>query len=456
MGTRITDSAMYGQLWGTPELDEVFEEGNRIRSWVQILVALAEAQAGLGIIPGPASRELADAAARLKLDMVLAARGTRRTGHSTLGFIEALRAALPPAAAEWAYYGATVQDLTDTWMALAMKQVGAIAWRDLRAIEDQILTLAADHRDTVMAGRTHGQLGSLITFGLKAASWADEVRRHLERLREGAPRWLVGQLAGAVGSLGFFGDQGLELRESFCARLGLGEPSVSWTSCRDRPAEFCLLLAMITATLARIGSEVYELQRPEIGELSEGLAPGSVSSITMPHKQNPEAAEHLVTLSRLARANAQVLLEGMVAEHERDGRSWKAEWPAFSETCLLAGASLAMSKGLLEGLQVHPAAMRANIDGARGFLLSETVLAALAPSLGKHQAQALLQEALEAGRRSGQSLTEVVAGLPVDAGLTADLLQAASVNGAGSAPGMVDEVVARARAARAAEDERWP
>jgi len=447
---------MYSQLWGTAELGEVFEERSRIRSWVQILVALAEAQAGLGIIPGQAASDLAEAAARETLNLDLAARETRRTGHSTLGFIEALQAALPPAAAEWAYYGATVQDLTDTWMALAMKRVGAIAWRDLRAIEDQLLTLAASQRDTLMAGRTHGQLGSLITFGLKAASWADEVRRHLDRLREGSPRWLVGQLAGAVGSLAFFGSQGPELRERFCARLGLADPDISWTSCRDRPAEFCLLLAMITATLARIGSEIYELQRPEIGELSEGLPPGAVSSITMPHKQNPEAAEHLVTLSRLARANAQVLLEGMVSEHERDGRSWKAEWPAFSETCLLAGAALALAKGLLAGLQVHPAAMRANIDAAQGFLSSEAVLAALAPSLGKHRAQAVLQEALRAGRRSGQSLAEVVASLPVDPSLTAGLLQAASASGAGSAPDMVDEVIARARTARAAEGDQWP
>ncbi|HEU5387673.1 MAG TPA: adenylosuccinate lyase family protein [Streptosporangiaceae bacterium] len=456
MGTRIADSALYAHLWGTGELGEVFEERSRIQSWLEILTALAEVQAGLGIIPGQAARDLAAVAVHENLDLDFAARETRRTGHSTLGFIEALQRALPPGAGEWAYYGATVQDLTDTWMALAMKRVGAIAWRDLRVIEDQLLTIAASHRDTVMAGRTHGQPGSLMTFGLKAASWADEVRRHLERLRQGAPRWLVGQLAGAVGSLGFFGAQGLELRRTFCERLGLGQPDVSWTSCRDRPAEFCLLLAMITATLARIGSEVYQLQRLEIGELSEGLPPGAVSSITMPHKRNPEAAEHLVTLSRLAKANAQVLLEGMVAEHERDGRSWKAEWPAFPETCLLAGTALALAKDLLADLRVHPDAMLASIDRARGFLSSEQVLAALAPRLGKHRAQALLQETLGPGWRSGQSLTEVVQGLPVEADLKAELLRAAAAKGTGSASAMVDEVVARARTARAAEGDQWP
>ena len=139
-----------------------------------------------------------------------------------------------------------------------------------------------------MAGRTHGQPGSPVTFGWKAASWADEVRRHLDRLREGAPRWLVGQLGGGTGSLVFYGDRGLAVRARFCAELGLADPGISWLTARDRGAEFAQLLALICGTLARIGGEVYELQRPEIGELAEAAPAGTVGSITMPHKHNPE------------------------------------------------------------------------------------------------------------------------------------------------------------------------
>jgi adenylosuccinate lyase len=151
-----------------------------------------------------------------RLDLAFVAEETRRTGHSTLGLIRGLQRILPASAAEWVYYGATVQDLTDTWTALAMRSVGSILWRDLRSVERLLLELAERHRDTAMAGRTHGQAGSPITFGLKAASWADEIGRHLERLRQGASRWLVGQLAGGVGTLAFFGESGLELRRRFC------------------------------------------------------------------------------------------------------------------------------------------------------------------------------------------------------------------------------------------------
>jgi adenylosuccinate lyase len=355
---------------------------------------------------------------------------------------------LPPEAREHVYYGATVQDLTDTWTALAMRTVGEVVSRDLDQIRALLVGLAARHRDTVMAGRTHGQPAAPITFGLKAASWADEADRHVARLRQGAPRWLVGQLAGAVGTLGFFGDDGPELRARFCARLGLADPGISWLTARDRLAEFGGVLAMVAATLARIGNEVYELQRPEIGELREAVGPEVVGSITMPHKVNPEGAEHLVTLGRLARVQAGVLLEGMVAEHERDGRAWKAEWAAFPEVCLLTGTALALAGRLLAGLEVDAQAMARNLEASRGHLASERVLAALAPALGKHRAQALLQEALRRGKARSQTLEEALLASPdlrphLDGDKVRSLLAAA---GTGSAGAMVDEVVGRLRA----------
>lgn len=458
MGGRITDSALYGHLWGTDELRSIFEERTRIQGWMDVLVALAWAQAELGIIPTRAARAIAANAAVDRLDMTRVIDETRRTGHSMLGLIRGWQAILPAEAREWVYYGATVQDITDTWTGLAIKEVSAIAWRDLRAAETRLLDLAERHRDTLMPGRTHAQAGSPITFGLKAASWADEIRRHLQRLRQGAPRWVVGQLGGAVGTLAFFGDPGVELRRRFCRRLDLGDPGLPWLTARDRVAEFVHLMAMISATVARMGNEIYQLQRTEIGELIEPTNAESVGSITMPHKRNPEVSEHLVTLARLARIQADVVLDGMVQEHERDGRGWKVEWVALPEVCLLTGTALHLVLGVLDGLRVDAEVMKANVSDRRSLAVSEKILASIAPRVGKHRAQALLQDALAEARASDVPLWDALAGSEslrehLDPALVESLQ---SSSDAGLAPAMVDEFVERARRERAAETGQWP
>jgi hypothetical protein len=160
MGARLSDSRLYAHLWGTEELRAVFDEEARLQSWLDILAALAAAQAELGIIPASSAEAIAAVASVDRLDLDLAAEETRRTSHSTLGLIAALQLLLPAEAAGHVYYGATVQDLTDTWTALAMRQVGGVVWRDLGAVEELLLDLAERHRDTLMAGRTHGQPGS--------------------------------------------------------------------------------------------------------------------------------------------------------------------------------------------------------------------------------------------------------------------------------------------------------
>lgn len=438
MGTRLSSSTIYAHLWGTAELDAVFEERAMLQTWLAVLAALARAQASLGIVPAAAASAIGAASVE-SLDLEYVAEQTRRTSHSTLGLIRGLQRVLPADVREHVYVGATVQDVSDTWFGIVMRDVGAVVRRDLAAIHVRLLDLAAKHRDTVMVGRTHGQPGAPITFGFKVATWADEIGRHLDRLAEGSRRWEVGQLAGAVGALAFFGTDGPALRARFCAELRLADPGISWLTSRDRVAEFGTVLAMACGTLARIGTEVYELARPEIGELTEAAPEGAVSSITMPHKRNPEGSEHLDTLARLARSSAAVLVEGMVAGHERDGRAWKAEWVALPEVCQLTGAALRLAIGLLDGLEVHPEAMAANVARFGAGLGSERVLAALSARIGKHRAQQVLHELLR------EDVADLADGL-VARGLAtaAEVTAWATGPAVDAAAAMVDTVLARA------------
>lgn len=458
MVARLTDFAAFEHLWGSEEAREVFDEPAVYQRWLDVLVALSEAQAELGLVPAEAAAVLRRELRVERLDFQRLGAETRRSGHSTLGFIHELAHHVPAEAHAWLYYGATVQDLTDTATAVAAREILGLLWRDLRHLEGSVLELATVHRDTPMLGRTHGQGGSPITFGLKAASWADELRRCLHRLREATPRIVTGQLAGSVGTLAFFPESGPRLRAHFCERLGLADPGVSWLTARDRPAELGHLLELATGALARVGNEVYQLQRNEIGELREPADDASVASITMPHKRNPETSEHLVTLHRLVAANAQVLRDGLVGEHERDGRSWKAEWVALPEACLLACAAAELAREIVDGLEVDTAAMRHNLDATAGYAASESVLTALSAHLGKHAAQERLHHALAAGSARGQTLEGA---LRADPEITthldeATLARLVSEPATGSAPAMVDRVVERGHRERAGEPEAGP
>ena len=412
MVSRLTESATYRHGWTTPEADAILSEPARVAAWLRILAVLAREQAAMGFIPEESARDISSLGLD-DLDLEAVAEGTRETSHSTLGLIRALQQALPEAAREHVYFGITVQDLTDTWFAMVMRDIGELVLADLRECQASCVGLALRYRETVMPGRTHGQTGSPITFGLKAATWADEIARQRRRVEEGMGRWSVGQLAGATGAMGFFDGRGGELRARVCAGLGLGDPGVSWTSTRDRIGEFGTTMASVCATLARIGSEVYELQRTEIGELREARSPGTVGSITMPHKRNPERSEHLDTLARVARAASGVLLEAQVGSHERDGRSWKSEWFALPEVALVSATAAQQAAALLVGLEVDEQAMQDHVR-ADATWSSQQILVGLSRHLGKHRAQELLQAVLERQPGPESIIDEVAAAAGID------------------------------------------
>ena len=440
MVSRLTESTMYGHGWTTPKAETILSEPARVATWLHILGVLAREQAAMGFIPPEAARDIAALDVN-DLDLEAVAEGTRQTSHSTLGFIRTLQQVLPEGAREHVYFGITVQDLTDTWFGIVMRDIGELVLADLRECEASCITLALDHRETVMPGRTHGQSGSPITFGLKAATWADEIERQFQRVEEGMTRWSVGQLAGATGAMGFFDGRGRELRTRVCTGLGLGDPGVSWTSTRDRIAEFGGTMASVCATLARIGNEIYELQRTEIGELREARSPGTVGSITMPHKRNPERSEHLDTLARVARAAAGVLLEAQVGSHERDGRSWKSEWFALPEVALVSATAARQAADLLVGLEVDEKAMRDHVL-ADFTWASQQILVGLSAHLGKHRAQELLQVVLEGQPGHEAVINEVAAA----AGLDRDeVRQWAIAPDVREAVAMTDDVLGRLR-----------
>src|SRR5262249_32477792 len=224
-----------------------------IGRYVEVEVALAAAEASLGVIPKDAARAIQKLARADAIDLGKLKAETDLVGYPIVGVVHEL-AKQCGEAGRYLHWGATTQDIMDTATVLQVRDGLALVEADLAALEAALATLAAKHRDTVMAGRTHLQHALPVTFGYKAAIWLGMIARHRERLAELEPRVLVGQFAGAAGTLASLGDKGLAVHDALMAQLRLGRPPTPWHVARDNLVETVSLLGLLTGTLAKIAT----------------------------------------------------------------------------------------------------------------------------------------------------------------------------------------------------------
>ena len=392
MGSFVIDSGMFCDQYGTPAMREVFSDEQLIQKWLDIWAALAQAEAELGIIPREAAEHIKSCADYRNMDMDEIREGFLTTSHPLMPQIRCFEKACGKKAGGFIHWGATTQDIMDTAVVLQIKDAHKILKNQVRELLRLCLDRAKENRDVVMAGRTHGQHAVPITLGYKIAIWADEFGRHLERLDQGRQRYLVGQLAGAAGTLASLGDDGLEVQKRLCGILGLNVPVTTWHVARDGFAEFASTVAMIAGTVGKIANEFINLERTEICELEESFAMGKVGSSTMPHKRNPMVCENILATVRVVQANAALSFGAMIQEHERDMSFWQTEWSYIPQICIMLDGSIEMMKTILRNMIVHKDKIRHNLYMTKGLIVSERAMLTLGHYLGRQDAHDVIYD----------------------------------------------------------------
>ncbi|RME85263.1 MAG: adenylosuccinate lyase [Caldilineae bacterium] len=393
MPAHVIDSHLFRDMYGTEPLRAVFADANLVQCWLDYEAALARAEAAEGLIPTEAAEEITARARVENIDFAALKEGIDETVHELVPLIRQLASRCEGDAGRYVHWGATTQDVTDTGLVLQLRQAHGHILHDLQALSGELAALARRERDTVMPGRTHGQHALPITFGFKVAIWLDEVRRHIERMHQVEPRLLVGQFAGAVGSLASLSERGPAVQARLMAELGLAMPAIGWHPARDRFAEYGVLLALVAATMGKIAHEIILLQKSEVAEVEEPYRRGKVGSSTMPHKRNPMLCEGILAEARLARGLVPTLLGAMEAEHERDWSAMHVEWAALPEICILAGGAVAHTLQAIRGLRVDRKRMRRNVDLLHGLMMSEAVMLRLGEFVGRQTAHEIVHEA---------------------------------------------------------------
>ena len=268
MPSTVFDSAIFRDAFGSPAMRAVFADESVVAKYVEVEVALATAEAKVGVIPQDAADAIKRSARAEAIDLARLKQETDLVGYPIVGVVHQLAKQCGDAG-RYVHWGATTQDIMDTATVLQIRDALALVEADLAAIEAALRALAQKHRTTVMAGRTHLQHALPVTFGYKAAVWLGMVVRHRQRLKELTPRVLVGQFAGAAGTLASLGDKGLAVHDALMQELGLGRPPIPWHVARDGFAETVAFLGLVTGTLAKIATDVMLMMQTEVAEAFE-------------------------------------------------------------------------------------------------------------------------------------------------------------------------------------------
>jgi 3-carboxy-cis,cis-muconate cycloisomerase len=445
--TTVLDSILFRDAFGTPAMREVFADFSLISRYAEVEIALAKAEARCGVIPAQAADEIAKRTDVSALDFDLLRRETDNVGYPILPLVQQMAKQCGDAG-RYVHWGATTQDIMDTAVILQVRAGLKIVEDDIAALRGILADLSKKYRDTPMAGRTHLQQALPVTFGYKAAIWLAMFDRHAERLAELKPRVLVGQFAGAAGTLASLGDKGFEVQKALCEELGLGVPVATWHVARDGLAETINFLALVTGSLGKIALDIMIMASTEFGEVYEPFVKGRGASSTMPQKRNPISSELMLAAAKGVRQHAGLMLDAMVQDFERATGPWHAEWMAIPESFVLTAGSLHQAKFALGGLFVDENKMAENLDISRGLIVAEAVMMGLAPDLGRQEAHDVVYDACRVANEQGMTLADA---LSADKRVS-ECIDRATIdrltspkNYLGLAPEMVDRVLAASK-----------
>ncbi len=403
-----TDSTIYASIFSDAELAPIFSDEQFVRYLLYVEGALAKVQSDLDIIPAEVAKNIITEATDIQIELEALQAGTEKVGLPIIELVKQLRTHVGDEAASYVHWGATTQDIMDTALILQIRAALTILAKRLDTIIENLAKMADQHRQTLMAGRTHSQQALPISFGLKVAGWLAPLLRHRQRLMEMSPRLLTVQFGGASGTLASLGKQGLAVQESLAKELNLTVPPIPWHTQRDNIVEFASWLSLVSGTLAKMGQDIILMAQTEVGEVRESSDLSRGGSSTMPQKSNPIISELIIAAARTNAGLLSSMHHALIQEHERATHGWQVEWLNLPQMVALTGVALSKALFLSENLVVNEQQMRDNVAASNGLMLAEAVSFALAEHMSRTDAKAIVTKAVRVVLADNRHLVDVV------------------------------------------------
>ncbi len=394
--------------YSLPEMAKIFSDEERFSLWTDIELEAVSGWANIGVVPEEVVKELKEHRPLIDQDFIQAVENREAvTKHDVAAFVDVLQQRMGTQAASWIHYGLTSSDVVDTALSVSLVRAAdlliAASTELIKALKERALSFA----NLAMVGRTHGMHAEPITFGGKLALFCLQVGRDRQRLRNAREMVRVGKLSGAVGT---YSNIDPAVEEYVCRKLGLDPVPANQVISRDRHAEYLFACASSAATVELIATEIRHLQRSEVGEVAEPFFSGQKGSSAMPHKRNPVNSERLCGLARLVRGYLSTGLEDVALWHERDISHSSVERMILPDASMITYFILRQATQIIEGLEVYPERMAANLDASKGMIFSQSVLLELVEKgIPRDEAYRIVQEDSMVAMREGSTLKEKLA-----------------------------------------------
>jgi adenylosuccinate lyase len=350
------------------EMGGLWSLDNKFQKMMEVEVAVAQAQAELGIIPKKAAIDIAK---KSSFSVKRIAQIEKKTKHDVIAFVSSMAENVGENG-RYIHFGMTSSDVLDTAMSLLIREAGELIKKDIQNLKKALTKQIKKYKLTLCSGRTHGMHAEPLSFGLKLSGFLAELQRNEVRFNTALNQCIIGKLSGAVGT---YSTQSQEVEKKVCRKLKLkAETIATQVIPRDRHAELFHSISMLGCGLERLSVELRHLQRTEVGEVSEGFSKGQKGSSAMPHKKNPISSENLTGIARLLRSYSQAANENIALWHERDISHSSVERVIFPDAFILCDYSLSRMAGVVENLVVDKKQMLKNMDISKGQLFSSHLL----------------------------------------------------------------------------------
>jgi len=406
MAGSVFDSPLHAKLFPAGDMGRLFTDTAEVRAMMLVEGSLAKVQGTLGIIPEISAAAIHRASLELQIDPSGLGTAIGQNGVSIPGLVAEFRKLMQaPEHAQYLHFGATSQDITDTALMLRVRQLLALQENGLKTLLRDLATLARDHATTPMVARTYGQSATLTSFGATVAVWGHMLADLMEALPalRGDVLWV--SLSGAAGTGSVLGPNPDEVRQHLAAAVGLRDPKRSWHADRGPILRLAAWQTQLAAALGKIAQDVWIMTQSGMKTVTLGAKGGSS---TMPQKENPVQPSAIIALANMASGLNATLTQAAQHREARDGAAWFTEWMALPQLCLTAGSALTISGTMIESLVPNTDAMAVQIAETHDIIMAEAVTFALAKTMPRPDAAALLKEAVQQAISQGTGLLKIV------------------------------------------------